>query len=273
MIRRPPRSTLSSSSAASDVYKRQPKNSPEDAPPRSCGKPVQVRFDSAVCVVQACGAMCHTLAMDVDGRVFAWGDNCHDIKHRPIIGRLGVPSKSEPFPRQVCDGAMEGAVIRMVAAGANHSLALTEGGKVIFWGWLRRPRDWEAQGFGHIQTGAQLVPGLVPGGWEKSGGSVVYVGAGANKAVVIVDPKLPALGGEDLPSVKVAADEAGQYGRTIVRAETVPLEESQAMEIKQLKLHNEKLEARVDELEAVVERARAIFARYLPHAVDSLDMC
>ena len=44
--------------------------------------------------------------------------------------RAGLPSKGEHLPRQVTAGAMEGAVIRMVAAGQNHSVALTEGGKV-----------------------------------------------------------------------------------------------------------------------------------------------
>eukprot|EP00658_Telonema_sp_P-2_P038548 TRINITY_DN2762_c0_g1_i2.p2 TRINITY_DN2762_c0_g1~~TRINITY_DN2762_c0_g1_i2.p2 ORF type:complete len:153 (+),score=22.82 TRINITY_DN2762_c0_g1_i2:150-608(+) len=37
MIRRPPRSTLSSSSAASDVYKRQTNNTPTISPPPSLG--------------------------------------------------------------------------------------------------------------------------------------------------------------------------------------------------------------------------------------------
>eukprot|EP00656_Telonema_subtile_P004834 TRINITY_DN1220_c0_g1_i1.p1 TRINITY_DN1220_c0_g1~~TRINITY_DN1220_c0_g1_i1.p1 ORF type:complete len:152 (-),score=32.21 TRINITY_DN1220_c0_g1_i1:184-639(-) len=36
MIRRPPRSTLSSSSAASDVYKRQTQSRPRYRPPRPC---------------------------------------------------------------------------------------------------------------------------------------------------------------------------------------------------------------------------------------------
>lgn len=268
------------------------------APPRALGKPLQVRFDSAVCVVQACGSTSHSLAMDVEGRVFAWGDNCHSDPRRTMIGRLGLPSKGEHLPRQVTAGAMEGAVIRMVAAGQNHSVALTEGGKVLFWGWLRRPNNWKDNGYGAVDSSAQILPGVVHGDWEPDG-SVVYVAAGANKVLVVVDPKLAALGDEDtglsaegqafvsqasqlaprslslsaLPVALVGKDsglkKAGKAGN---ETQGASVEEQQQREIVQLRSHNDKLAARVEELEATVDRARAIFERYLPHAVDSLEL-
>merc|ERR1711865_1196670 len=165
-----------------------------------------VHFDAAVWVVQACASTCHSLAMDVEGRVFAWGNNCHSDAKRTMIGRLGLPSKGEPLPRQVTAGAMENTVIRMVAAGANHSVALTEGGKVIFWGWLRRPNNWKDKGYGAIESNAQIIPGVVAGDWEPDG-SVVYIAAGANKVVVVVDPKLAALGPEEASKAIVGTDQ------------------------------------------------------------------
>ena len=222
---------------------------------------------------QACGSTHHSLAMDVEGGVFAWGCNCHTDAKRMLIGRLGLPSKHQILPRQVAAGAMDGAVVQMVAAGANHSVALTAGGKLIFWGWLRRPAAWEDEGYGAIQSSAQLVPAVVAGPWELEG-SVAYVAAGANKVVVVVNPQLSSLFPEDAPLASVANDSYGKPvgSRRPSQENETPVEEIQQREIIKLTQHNEKLTGRVEELEATLERARAIFERYLPHALGALNM-
>eukprot|EP00658_Telonema_sp_P-2_P044384 TRINITY_DN3224_c0_g1_i2.p1 TRINITY_DN3224_c0_g1~~TRINITY_DN3224_c0_g1_i2.p1 ORF type:complete len:581 (+),score=155.13 TRINITY_DN3224_c0_g1_i2:128-1870(+) len=100
MIRRPPRSTLSSSSAASDVYKRQVKS-------LSCSR-------------------YHCMAVDHEGGVYAWG--------RGEYGQLGLGQRdSERVPTKV--RGLEGQRALATGCGWGHTIALIEDGSVYSWGF------------------------------------------------------------------------------------------------------------------------------------------
>lgn len=69
----------------------------------------------------------HSFAISGEGVVYAWGSN--------LNGQLGLGKKA---PNTVCIAskveALSGLQIRMIALGSEHSLALTEDGKVLSWG-------------------------------------------------------------------------------------------------------------------------------------------
>lgn len=69
----------------------------------------------------------HSLALDSEGRVWAWGDNGD--------GQLGIGDQGDQYiPQQVQtgDGVLEG--ITAISAGYYHSLALDENGRIWAWG-------------------------------------------------------------------------------------------------------------------------------------------
>lgn len=78
-----------------------------------------------------CGEL-HTLALDADGDVYAWGSNAYGqlgqgVKPdgKPDTDRRNTPTK---IP------ALDNLNVIAIAAGANHNLALTSDGKVYAWG-------------------------------------------------------------------------------------------------------------------------------------------
>lgn len=84
--------------------------------------PVQVSLPATVFVAIAGGGS-HTLALDSNGAVWAWGSNSY--------GQLGDGStlqKNSPVPIGLSG-------ITAVAAGLNHSVALKSDGTVWTWGW------------------------------------------------------------------------------------------------------------------------------------------
>jgi alpha-tubulin suppressor-like RCC1 family protein len=68
----------------------------------------------------------HRLALDQDGRVWAWGEN--------YSGQLGDESYDESYDRLVRVDLPEGVVTTQIAAGQETSLALDEDGNVWAWG-------------------------------------------------------------------------------------------------------------------------------------------
>lgn len=75
----------------------------------------------------ACGD-CHCLAITGDGVVHSWGRNQN--------GQLGLGNNEDALvPRKVT--AFDGIKVRMLAAGAEHTAAVTETGKLYGWGWGR----------------------------------------------------------------------------------------------------------------------------------------
>lgn len=96
----------------------------------------------------------HTLALDSDGKVYAWGNN--------TSGRLGNGGSSgnSTVPVEVtASGALAGKTIVAIDAGTDHSLALDSDGKVYAWG---------ANGSGQLGIGSNDVK-TVPTAVDTSG--------------------------------------------------------------------------------------------------------
>ncbi|KDP29458.1 hypothetical protein JCGZ_19287 [Jatropha curcas] len=75
----------------------------------------------------ACGDS-HCLAVTVEGQVQSWGRNQN--------GQLGLGTTEDSLvPQRI--GALQGIPIKMVAAGAEHTAAVTEDGELYGWGWGR----------------------------------------------------------------------------------------------------------------------------------------
>lgn len=75
----------------------------------------------------ACGDS-HCLAITADGGVLSWGRNQN--------GQLGLGHTEDVLvPHKVT--AFEGVAVKMLAAGAEHTTAVTENGKLYGWGWGR----------------------------------------------------------------------------------------------------------------------------------------
>lgn len=75
----------------------------------------------------ACGDS-HCLAVTVDGEVQSWGRNQN--------GQLGLGTTEDSLVPQKIQ-AFQGVSIKMVAAGAEHTAAVTEDGELYGWGWGR----------------------------------------------------------------------------------------------------------------------------------------
>ncbi|TMV49518.1 hypothetical protein FE783_13515 [Paenibacillus mesophilus] len=76
-------------------------------------------------IAQVSGGYAHAAAVDADGRVWAWGDN--------ETGQLGQRD-NEKYGAAVQVDFEAGDRIKAVAAGYDHTLALSENGKVWAWG-------------------------------------------------------------------------------------------------------------------------------------------
>ncbi|KAL5564000.1 hypothetical protein UlMin_033747 [Ulmus minor] len=75
----------------------------------------------------ACGDS-HCLAVTMEGEVQSWGRNQN--------GQLGLSSNEDSLVPQKIQ-AFQGVSIKMVAAGAEHTAAITEDGSLYGWGWGR----------------------------------------------------------------------------------------------------------------------------------------
>ncbi|KAG8383900.1 hypothetical protein BUALT_Bualt04G0062200 [Buddleja alternifolia] len=93
----------------------------------------------------ACGDS-HCLAVTMEGEVQSWGRNQN--------GQLGLGTTEDSLvPRKI--EAFKGISVKMVAAGAEHTAAVTEDGELYGWGWGR---------YGNLGLGDRddrLVPGKV----------------------------------------------------------------------------------------------------------------
>nr|XP_029144486.1 ultraviolet-B receptor UVR8 isoform X2 [Arachis hypogaea] len=105
----------------------------------------------------ACGDS-HCLAVTMEGEVQSWGRNQN--------GQLGLGTTEDSLVPQKIQ-TFQGVPIKMVAAGAEHSVAITEDGELYGWGWGR---------YGNLGLGDRndrLIPEKVSdadvsGGWRHS---------------------------------------------------------------------------------------------------------
>jgi len=68
----------------------------------------------------------HTLCLSDSGNIWAWGSNAH--------GQLGIGGDLERCAEPRLVAALKGSQIVGIAAGADHSLAVTSSGEVYSWG-------------------------------------------------------------------------------------------------------------------------------------------
>lgn len=100
----------------------------------------------------ACGES-HSLVLTVAGSIFAFGDGSH--------GALGLGSTaSTSQPTLVDTGQIRAIPLRAIAAGAQHSLALTLSGDVLAWGCSRDGRLGLGPDFGDVVASPTRVPNL-----------------------------------------------------------------------------------------------------------------
>ncbi|WP_170026325.1 Ig-like domain repeat protein [Actinomadura oligospora] len=87
--------------------------------------PVRTRLPRGVSLTQESGGDGHTLGLTSDGRVLAWGRN--------DVGQLG-DGTSTLRTTPVFVRLPAGVMVTQVAAGGDHSLALTSDGRLLTWG-------------------------------------------------------------------------------------------------------------------------------------------
>jgi alpha-tubulin suppressor-like RCC1 family protein len=128
-------------------------------------------------VLQLASGSAHTCALLDGGRVRCWGWG--------LYGVLGYGNEQNvgdnETPASMGDVNVGGKVIQ-IAAGANHTCAVLEGGRVRCWGW-----GIGAQlGYGNVENvGDNEVPADV--GDVDVGGKVVQIGAGDQHTCVLLE--------------------------------------------------------------------------------------
>jgi len=144
----------------------------------------------------------HSLALTSDGLVFAWGDSTD--------GQLGNNTTTyslAPAPVNT-SGELSGKTVTAIAAGANHSLALTSDGLVYAWGA-------NASGqLGNSGTTNALVPVAVSTTGALAGKTVVAISAGNEDSLALTsDGQLYTWG----------SNSYGQLGNSGTTTSTVPV--------------------------------------------------
>lgn len=100
-------------------------------------------------VLAASAGAAHSLAVTVDHRLWAWGENTY--------GQLGLRGGDRTSPEEVELPLAPGVTISTVAAGGGHSLVLASDGRVWAFG------DDELGQLGDSATASRYQPAIVPG--------------------------------------------------------------------------------------------------------------
>ncbi|XP_054543881.1 probable E3 ubiquitin-protein ligase HERC6 [Talpa occidentalis] len=89
--------------------------------------PVEIKTFTDIKIIQVSCGHYHCLALSEDGQVFSWGNNNY--------GQLGLGKVSPPQAKPKRVESLLGIPMTQVAAGGNHSFALSVSGTSFGWGW------------------------------------------------------------------------------------------------------------------------------------------
>ncbi|XP_012579744.1 PREDICTED: probable E3 ubiquitin-protein ligase HERC6 isoform X3 [Condylura cristata] len=89
--------------------------------------PMKVKFLTDIKIIQVSCGHHHSLALSEDGQVFSWGNN----KYGQLGLKMDLPSQATPQRVR----SLLGIPVTQVAAGGNHSFALSLSGTSFGWGW------------------------------------------------------------------------------------------------------------------------------------------
>ena len=124
-------------------------------------------FDDTVDIVQVDTGDYHSLALDSNGKVYAWGGDGSGM-----LGN-GATTGTQVSPVAVdTSGVLNGKTITAVAAGSFHSLALDSSGKVYSWG------SSPSGALGNGTTSSQVHPVTVDTSGVLSGKTITSIAAG-----------------------------------------------------------------------------------------------
>jgi len=134
-------------------------------------------------IVSVAAGGSHSLALDSEGKIYAWGLNSY--------GQLGNNSTTDSsVPVQVdTSGVLAGKTITAIAAGVYHSMALDSEGKVYAWGNNASGR------LGNNSTSNSSVPVQVDTSGVLAGKTITAIsGGGAHSLAIDSDGKVYAWG-------------------------------------------------------------------------------
>ena len=128
-------------------------------------------------IVQIAAGADHSLALDSDGALYAWGSNAY--------GQLGngtTTNSSVPVAVKIAGTPLAGKTIVQIAAGANHNMVLTFDGAVYTWGW-----NYHGQLGNNTKTNSNTIVAVQTIGTPIAGKKIVKIAAGQGHSLALTD--------------------------------------------------------------------------------------
>lgn len=128
-------------------------------------------------IVQIAAGADHSLALDSDGALYAWGSNAY--------GQLGngtTTNSSVPVAVKIAGTPLAGKTIVQIAAGANHNMVLTSDGAVYIWGW-----NYHGQLGNNTKTNSNTIVAVQTIGTPLAGKKIVKIAAGQGHSLALAD--------------------------------------------------------------------------------------
>ena len=128
-------------------------------------------------IVQIAAGADHSLALDSDGALYAWGSNAY--------GQLGngtMTNSSVPVAVKIAGTPLAGKTIVQIAAGANHNMVLTSDGAVYTWGW-----NYHGQLGNNTKTNSNTIVAVQTISTPIAGKKIVKIAAGQGHSLALTD--------------------------------------------------------------------------------------
>ena len=126
-------------------------------------------------IVQVAAGADHSLALDSDGALYAWGSNAY--------GQLGngtTTNSSVPVAVKIAGTPLAGKTIIQIVAGANHNMVLTSDGAVYTWGW-----NYHGQLGNNTKTNSNTIVAVQTIGTPLAGKKIVKIAAGQGHSLAL----------------------------------------------------------------------------------------